>query len=218
MAYSYAPALILSIDSAKGTSGSTLLVPHLEMRDTALRGRSPILYSPRPHVRSYTLEHYCEVKTQADHENCVMHLFARAAELGLPPIVVAETWTPHGKWGFDAVLGMGEGWGWWTAEMRRALEAHPELGPLHVERVVPNQWRDDLFGKDRVKGRSELKKFAVEYVSGRLGVRLASHDVAESACLGVWGAQNDNVHRKVESWHRAQAKRRLAAEKAAGLR
>lgn len=209
MAYDFAPAVILGLDSAKGVSGSTLLVPHIEPRYTALVGRSTKMYDRIPPVRTYTLEHFCEVKTQLDHENCVMHLIQRAKELGLPPMVAAETWTP-GRWGFETVLGMGEGWGWWTAELRRAAERFPEITPIHVERVVPDRWRQDLgiyllAAPDR--DGPALKRAAVQYVKSRLNVRVPV-DVAEACCVGLWGAMNDNVHERVEKWHESQARKR----------
>jgi hypothetical protein len=219
MAFHYAPAIILCIDSSKACSGSALLVPHIEPQASHLLGHvgrysdKPQVEARMPEVRSYNVEHFCEVKTQTDHENCVMHLVKRSLELGLPPIVAAETWTP-GKWSFKTVLGMGEGWGWWTAELRRALEAHPEVAPIHVERVTPNQWRDDLFGKKRSQEREELKRDAVHYVKNRLGLKVPV-DAAEAICVGLWGAQNDEVHRKVLAWHNRQSQNRNKAARAA---
>jgi len=215
MAHTFAAAVILGIDSAKsGKSGSTLLVPNFEPTRTALLGRAPAEVIQRaPRVVNYTFEHFCEVETQAHHEDCVQHLFTRARELNLPPIVSAETWTP-GRWGFLTILGMGEGWGWWTAEMRRALERFPEQGPLHVERVVPNQWRDDLLGKGRPVESGALKREAVHYLHARTGIRVPI-DVAEAGCVALWGAQNDEVHDAVRKWHvkqKQRAKRMLVAE------
>lgn len=201
MAYDFAPAVILGLDSAKGVSGSTLLVPHIEPRYTALVGRSTKMYDRIPPVRTYTLEHFCEVKTQLDHENCVLHLVQRAKDLGIPPIVAAEGWSP-GRWGFDTIIGMGEGWGWWTAELRRAAERFPEITPIHVERVVPDRWRGDLgiYRLSPTREGPDLKRAAIQYVKAKLGVRVPA-DVAEACCIALWGAQNDNVHARVEKWH-----------------
>lgn len=217
MAYDFAPAVILGIDSAKTVSGSTLLVPHIEPRPQALLGRSDKLYARIPPVRSYTLEHFCEVRTQADHENCVMHLMTRAQELGLPPMVVAESWTP-GRWGFAQIIGMGEGWGWWTAELRRAVERFPEVAPVHVERVTPARWREDLGIYHLAESREgpALKRAAIQYVKAKLNVRVPA-DVAEAAAVALWGAQNDNVHERVEKWHvkQAQLRRKKASSEQA---
>lgn len=214
MAYDFAPAVILGIDASKACSGSTLLVPHLEPKPGVLKGRGTE-DKPSRIVRTYTLEHFCEVKTQADHENCVMHLIDRARELDLPPVVVAETWVPHGKWGPKQYLGMGEGWGWWTAEMRRAVERFPDIGVIHVERVVPTVWRADLFGGKLLD--ENLKLAAIQYVKARLQIRVPS-DVAEAVCVALWGAQNDSVHAGVEKWHVKQSKLRQKLAKAASAK
>jgi hypothetical protein len=210
MSFHYASAVILGIDSAKtGASGSTLLVPRIEAPLPGKRNAGPratvdaSTYTPR--VVGYTFEHYCQVKKQLDRENCVLHLCERALELGLPAVVVAETWTPGMS--LKATLGMGEGWGWWTAEINRALERLPELGLIHVEKVVPDQWRGDLYGRGPhvPKDRDGLKAAAKNYIKLRMGVRLENDDVAEAGCVGLWGAQCDSVHEAVKKWRSRRA-------------
>jgi hypothetical protein len=177
-------AVILAIDASKTCSGSVLLVPEY-------RGAL---------VQRYVPEHYVEVKTQAHHEDCVQHLVTRAAELGRMPVIVAETWTA-GRWSFKTILGMGEGWGWWTAEVRRAEEHYGT--PIHIERVTPNEWRDALFGAARQQDRLANKTQAVLYALARTGLRLPV-DAAEGLAIGYWGAQNDNVHEAHRKWLKRQ--------------
>ena len=106
------------------------------------------------------------------------------------------------KWTYETILGIGEGWGRWSAEIESANEFLSEegLAPLVVVRVTPNDWRDAVFGVRRPKDTEALKVTAERYFEGVFGHRVAN-DIAEAGCISLWGTTSVEVDTLV----RAQA-------------
>ena len=188
-------AVILGIDPAKHTSGATLLVPYY----------GSITEVPKPFDGSYAIDKFGKVVSQSERERFVQALLDTALELKLPPVVVAETWDPprdrrirlpngetafarDPKWTYETILGIGEGWGRWSAELESANEylAEEGLPPLIVVRVTPNDWRDAVFGPRRAKDTEALKATASRYFEGVFGYAVPD-DIAEAGCISLWG-------------------------------
>lgn len=196
--YDIVQAVMLCLDSAKGVTGSALIYP-----DATAPAK-------------VALAHRCEVRTQPDREAAVEHLYTLALSMSLPPVIYAETWTPGGNWGFQTILGIGEGWGMWTAEFERARHRFgARSAPAPVFRAPPNVWRDALFGKKRPTGREDSKMLARVYVERLMGVRVTD-DVAEAICIGLFGIRDADVLAEADRWRLRQAKVLRDAMKAAG--
>jgi len=178
-------AAFLGIDVAKGTSGVSLLMP-----DYGFDGDSPF-------EGKYVLLEAGEVRTQDERVEWIERLLDSAEDYNLVPVVIAETWDPpitrkirapdgswligmDQRWNFDTILGMGEGWGLWMAEIYAA-----EIPVVH--RVTPNTWRDELFGKRREKSTEASKEMAKRAFEGLFGYRVSA-DMAEGAMLALYGA------------------------------
>ena len=190
-------AVVLCLDAAKHKSGSSLVIP-----DRKARGGLQIL-------------HRCEVTEQEDREACVRHLYSEALARGLPPAIYAEIWTPMGKSTYETLLGLGEGWGWWTAEFNRAAKLHRQVlvAPV-ICRATPDEWRDALFGPHRPRKRAPLKELAIQYVHSLFGFHVGD-DVAESLCIGLYGIRNQRLLDEVRKWSKRQQKLQEAAGTAA---
>jgi hypothetical protein len=180
--YTRADAVLLALDPAKGQSGAALL---------------------RPDGQQTKLVTSAVVTKQAERETFVAGAKELAVKLNLPLIIVAEAWDPprgsgatrvDKRWNFPTILGMGEGWGRWTAELERF-----DVPELDIVRATPNVWRDALYGKRREQDSKKLKAVAVQYVEQRLKVTLP-HDAAEAVCLGLWGLHSMDVLRRAEVW------------------
>jgi hypothetical protein len=196
---SYEPvdAVVLCLDAAKEKSGSSLIIPNRHAR-----GGIEVL-------------HACLVQDQADREACVRHLYAAAFERNLAPAIYAERWMPVGKSTYDTILGLGEGWGWWTAEFNRAAAAHADVLPkLVVERATPDEWRDGIFGARRPRKRDPLKELAIAYVQSVLGLKVGD-DVAESLCIGLFGIRERRFIDEVRKWKKRHERMLRAKETAA---
>lgn len=184
-------AVILALDSSKASTGAAIFYPK-----HVLNGE----LSPQGAFNGgYRIAHPDIIKTQALRKTYVELGMQGAQALNVPLLVVAEKWTPHGVWGFDTVLGMGEGWGWWSSLF------HDDLHPSQIIRIEPNQWRNAIFGKRRPKDREQLKALACQYVRARFHFETVD-DVAEAICIGLCGAQLELAHVAVEKWHRRQKK------------
>ena len=188
--YEMAQTVILALDPAKHQSGASILRPETG--------------SPRPRLVTSAV-----VTDQAARETFVASAKEMAIALHLPLIIVAEEWDPprgsgatrvDKRWNYKTILGMGEGWGKWTAEFERHA-----LHELDIVRTTPNTWRDAIFGKKREKEGDKLKKIAVIYAQQRLKVEL-SHDAAESCCIGLWGFHSIDVHKRVAIWAKKHRK------------
>lgn len=179
MDFSPAAAVILALDPAKGPSGAALL---------------------RPNGAKVALAAYAVLRKQSERDSFV----AGAVELGkacrLPLVCVAETWDPprgrDQRWTYPTILGIGEGWGLWAAE----LERHGVRG---VVRVTPNVWRNGLFGKRRPKDSDSLEEMAKLHVLGTFGFRPSDHNVSDAVCIGLWGSLSQEVRATAEKVARA---------------
>lgn len=187
--YLCAEAVFLLLDPAKQKSGALI---------------------SRPGQRGLQIVTGATVSRQADRDTFVASAKELSVAHDLPLIVIAECWDPprgsgpnkvDKRWNYPTILGMGEGWGKWTAEFERH-----GVPMQDVIRVTPNVWRDALFGAHRPVDSAELKKTAVYYVQQRLRVTLAE-DVAEAACIGFWGLHAPSVHHRIEVWHYKNGRR-----------
>lgn len=189
--YLRAEAVFLLLDAAKKKSGAAITRPGGSAGLSLVTGAI--------------------VRCQADRETFVVSAKELATAHNLPLIVVAEEWDPprgagekrvDKRWNYPTILGIGEGWGRWTAEFERHA-----VSELDVVRVTPNVWRDALFGPQRPRDSVELKRFAVRYIQTRLHATLPE-DVAEAVCIGLWGLHSPDVHRRIETWRYKKGLRR----------
>lgn len=165
--------IVLALDPSKSRSGAAILTGQ----------RSAHLFGP--------------AKKQSARESFVRAAVELANTRGLPVLIVAEEWDKprhkrvrnargdetvefDQKWTFQTILGMGEGWGRWAAELER-------YDIRSITRVTPNRWRDDLFGKRRGKDTKSAKKMALLFAENHFALSLQEDDdTAEALCLGVW--------------------------------
>lgn len=173
-------AVILALDPSKHRSGAAVML-----------GPDKVVLAAR-------------ARKQVQREFFVREALRYGAMLGLPVVVVAEEWDPpkhrrirqangtfktefDQKWTFPAILGVGEGWGRWTAEFERQ-----GIREEHIIRATPPVWRDGLFGKRRPRDTKGAKAYAIAYVAQRFQLEL-DDDSAEALCLGVWGYHRPEV-------------------------
>ena len=185
-------AVVLALDTSKTSTGAALLYPKHVNAAGELDPRGAF-------AGVHRVVHPDVVNTFTARSTYVTLARQAAQAMQVPWLVVAETWTPHGKWGFDATLGMGESWGWWSGLFV------DELHPSQILRLEPNAWRDVFFGRKRPHTREELKALACAYVHARFRFETGD-DVAEAICLGLCGVQLELAHSAVEKWHRRQKK------------
>lgn len=184
-----AKAVILSVDSAT-VSGAALSVPELV----------------GSRVRDYEVLQFGLVKTQADRRSWAQFAAEAAAEEKLPLLVAAERWSRHGlsALAFESLC---EHWGMWRA----ALEE--EAPGALVIRALPEVWRDAVFGKQRARGRDDLKKQAVRYVELALGLPMLQEDVAEALCIRVWAGRAEQAHALLSPRSKPKQRRLLRSGK-----
>jgi hypothetical protein len=209
-------AVFLGIDPAKHTSGAVLLEPVYGEQSKLLEG--------------YAAVEFGKVISQEERERFIESLIDTALENDLTPILVAEEWdpprdrrirTPQGwvyvrdqKWTYETILGIGEGWGRWTAaiEHGNAALADEKLPPLPVLRVRPNAWRDALFGARRARHTDELKAAAERYYEMVFGYA-ASSDIAEGGCIALYGTTAVEAAEADAAWQKAAKELRTSLKR-----
>ena len=216
-------AVILGLDPAKHTSGAALLIPDY--------GNTLVGEDEHPFDGQYALVEFGKVETQSERERFVQSGLENAEELYLPLVVVAEEWDPprtrkvrlpgnqfgivvDPKWNYKTILGMGEGWGLWSAELQIAngvLAEEKKFPPFPVERVTPNEWRDDLWGPRRAKTSEAVNEQAQRYFEGVFGYP-ACADIATAGCIALWGTTSSRVAEAVQNW-RAERQKRVGGSK-----
>ena len=204
-------AVVLGIDPALHTSGAAILLPDY--------GNSMLGEAPHPFVGNYTLFEFGKVCSQSERERYITTLLDLSEEFDLPPVVIAEEWDgprdrkirlPGGetgwardpKWTYTTIMGIGEGWGRWSAEIEMANEIRREekSGPdIIMERALPNDWRDEVFGHNRPKDTESLKATAVRFFHGVFGYAVIE-DVAEAGCIAICGLRRPSVAAAVAEW------------------
>lgn len=207
-------AVFLGLDPALHTSGAAILIPDYgETED-------------RPFNGEYVLHEFGKVVSQSERERYIQSLIEMAEELELPAVVNAEIWDgprskktrlPNGsfgivmdqKWTYTTILGIGEGWGRWSAEIESANEylQSQKLPSIILNRTLPNDWRDMLFGTRRAKDTETLKATAQRYFHGVFGYP-ASNDIAEAGCIALAGTLDEAVAGAVAEWHTKSKKLR----------
>ena len=212
-------AVFLGLDPAKHTSGASILAPDyggMDEQEHAFDG-------------NYFLHEFGKVVSQTERERFVGSALDLSTELNLPLIVVAEVWDPprdrkvrlpggefayarDPKWTYETILGIGEGWGRWSAEIESANEFLLEKGrhKITVLRATPNIWRDALFGPRRPRDTDSLKAVAQRYFKAVFGYD-ASPDVAEAGCIALFGTTADEARAAAQTWQKPQRRRRKKA-------
>lgn len=163
-------AVILSIDSAS-QSGVALSVP------ACVRNR----------VRDFETIATGLVRRQSERRAWAKQAAEVARDEELPLIVASERWVRHGL-SNPAFESLCESWGKWLG----ALEE--EAPAALVVRVLPDTWRDAVFGRRRERKRDALKIQAQRYAGHALGMPGVHDDIAEALCLRVWAQRADEVH------------------------
>jgi len=125
-----------------------------------------------------------------------------AEERGLPLVAVVESWNPHGKWGFDAIVGLAESAGRW-------LDAIESVSPAAIVRVESAEWRRALFGGGPNRKTEVWKALAQTLVEARFGATLAPN-AAEAVCIGVWATHAQRVSEGLRLFAAAEARARKA--------
>jgi hypothetical protein len=208
-------AIILAVDPAKHTSGAVILIPDY--------GNGMLGEVEHPFEGNYVLHEFGKVQTQEERERFVNSLVDTVLEMRLPPVVVAEEWDPprnkrlrlpggvpgllmDPKWTYQTILGIGEGWGRWAAEIESAssyLKDDEGLPPIPVVRVTPNDWRDGLFPRPRAKESAALKETAIRIFESVFGYK-ASDDISEAGCIGLWATTAPQVAAAADAWEAAR--------------
>lgn len=199
-------AAFLAIDPAKHTSGAAILLPDY--------GNPMFEEEPHPFEGNYVLAEFGKVVSQEERGRFVEAFLDEALELDLPMIVVAEEWDPprphrvgehlvmDPKWTYTTVLGIGEGWGLWNAELLSAsqyLEEEYALPALPIIRFKPNEWRPRVLPAPLPKDTAALKQTAMRVFEGVFGMR-ASEDISEAGCIGLCATRSPEVKTAVEAW------------------
>lgn len=210
-------AVVLAIDPALHTSGAVILAPDY--------GNGMAGEDPHPFRGDYFLHEFGKVTSQAERERYVTALLELSEELSndqgkhIPPVIIAEEWdgprdrrirlgdgsfgwARDPRWTYQTIMGIGEGWGRWSAEIEVANEVRREekISPdIILQRVLPNDWRDKVFGEHRAKDSETLKTVAVRYFKGVFGFDV-SDDVAEAGCIGIFGLQSSFIASEVRQW------------------
>ena len=212
-------AVFLGLDPAKHTSGATILIPDY--------GNSLVGEEEHPFEGQYALSEFGKVTSQSERGRFTESAVETALDMKLPLVVVAEVWEPprnkklrlpgnqagllmDPKWTYQTVLGIGEGWGRWAAELDSAneyLREEEKLPPFPILRATPNVWRDELWGPGRPKDSTALKATAKRYFEGVFGFP-ASDDISEAGCIALWGTTSTLVADAVRQWEAAKPKKK----------
>lgn len=210
-----AEAVILALDPAKHTSGAALLIPDY--------GNQMLGEEEHPFEGNYVLAEFGKVTSQGERQRFVESFLEEAMQLDLPPVVIAEEWDPprprkvrlpggafgvlmDQKWTYKTVLGVGEGWGLWNAELLSAsdfLQEEEKLPPIPVIRVKPNAWREAVLPAPVPKDSVALKATAMRVFEGVFGFKV-SDDIAEAGCIALWGTQAPEVAAAIAAWESAK--------------
>lgn len=100
------------------------------------------------------------VTTHEERLRVIVAAAAHAILCGLPVVVVAESWTRHGKWSHVTQAGISAGWGKWLAAIEVAdLGGMAKLGRAAayrgVARVSSDTWYRALIGPRRITANRE---------------------------------------------------------------
>jgi hypothetical protein len=174
--YQLVNAVLLSVDSA-AVSGFEIASP---------------VYNERDQVIDYESIRLGTITSQEDIRDVVENAAEEAQEFEIPLLVIAEDWTPHGI-STKTFGALNRRWGRWEAELE-----HAGVPEDHIIRVLPNPWRNDLFGRRRPKTRAALKKHAQMYAESILKLPRMQHDIAEAVCLRYWGCRTEVAHKIVK--------------------
>ena len=216
--------MFLALDPAKHTSGAAIISPDY--------GNGLLGEEEHPFEGGYILNEYGKVETQPERERYLESLLEIGMELGIPMVVVAEEWDPprnkklrlpgnqtgflmDPKWTYTTVLGIGEGWGRWSAEIESAslfLKEDHKLPALPVERFTPNDWRDELWGGQRARDTEALKETACRYFEGVFGFKTPP-DVSEAGCIGLCATRSPRVASAVQEWLKGVPKPKSKSKK-----
>ena len=105
-------------------------------------------------------------------------------------IVVAEKWSPGGRWYTATMTGIGAAWGMWQA----ALESCG-VPAARIVRVYPQTWRAKVLGGGWGVKSDEWALRAAKRAETETG-HPCSDDEAEAVCIGAWALRADAVRDK----------------------
>lgn len=111
----------------------------------------------------------------------------------LPLVVVAEKWTPGGKFaGARTMAGLGASWGLWTAALEEA-----EIPKARVLRVNTQTWRARVLGGGWGVKTEEWDRRARLRATAEAGSDVFDDNEAEAICIGVWARMAREVEAKL---------------------
>lgn len=111
----------------------------------------------------------------------------------LPLVVVAEKWTPGGKFaGARTMAGLGAQWGLWLAAIEEA-----EIPKARIIRVHTQTWRAATLGGGWGIKSDEWDWRAKACVSRETGVLITDDNEADAICIGLWAIRAGEVGAKM---------------------
>lgn len=116
-----------------------------------------------------------------------------AESTGSHLIVVAEKWTPGGKFaGARTMAGLGANWGMWLAEIERA-----KIPKSRIVRVHTQTWRAAILAPKRGTKSDALKAMSIARAQAITGMPNVNHDEADACCIGLWATRASEVGTKI---------------------
>lgn len=132
-------------------------------------------------------------KSQAGRAFACEIAAGRAKASGLGLVVVAEKWTPGGKFaGARTMAGLGAQWGLWLA----AIEA-AHIPKSRVVRVHTQTWRAAILQPRRGTRSEQLKLMSIARAEAISGEPYMDDDRADAICIGQWATRAAEVAAKV---------------------
>jgi len=137
------------------------------------------------------------VVLEGEHSSWVEAAVTVAHVEQLPLVAAVETWTSHGRWGFQAALGLGERAGRWLGELERQ-------NVYAVVRPQVMEWRRDVFGGGQNVKTEVWDQRAKMHARAATGTTAVDDNEADAICIALWGSRADAV---------AKAMRRAASSR-----
>lgn len=122
-----------------------------------------------------------------------------ATRENLPLLVVAEKWTPGGRFsGLRTMISLGAAWGRWEGAVLAA-----SVPMSRVVRVYPATWRAYVGIRPGTR-REAIDEHVSAYARAYAGEAMRTDDEADAVCIAAWSATSALVRGKVP-----QRRRRL---------
>jgi hypothetical protein len=141
-------------------------------------------------------------RTHADRFDPASWAMSEAREWGLPLMVVAEKWTPGGRFaGARTMAGLGASWGLWLAALEDA-----GIPKARIIRVHTQTWRAATIGGGRGIDTQEWKRRARVRASQEAGLLVEDDNAADAICIGLWAIRSGEVGAKMPKRAKAEKK------------